>query len=108
MNMDFSHLNVEYLVQARDLARADPRLTASILYMPNELAQSLAALTPAGLAQLTQIKMPLLVPRPETWWWSRLFQAIQDGDEAEVRAIMDHAGLFVISDGNGGKRDERA
>lgn len=106
MNMDFSHLNVEYLIQARDLARADPRLTASVLYMPNELAQALATLTPTGLAQLTQIKVPLLVPRPECWWWSRLFRAIRDDNRAEINAIMDHAGLFVIADDDGSEKDD--
>jgi hypothetical protein len=96
MTYDFSQLNLQYLIRARDIARRDPQLAATLTGMPEELAQLLAEVTPDELAQVTQFKAPLLIPRQEAWWWSRLFTAIRDGRPEEVEAIMEHASLITV------------
>ena len=65
MEMDFSRVNLEYLIQARDLAREDPEVVTVLLGMSHELVHLLAETTPQELAQVIVIKPPLLVPRQE-------------------------------------------
>lgn len=94
---DFSHLNLEYLIQARDLARQCPQAGALMLGVPTELATQLARVTPEGLALITQFKPPLVSPRLTDWWWERLLRALTTGDRGELKVILEHAGL--LSDG---------
>ncbi len=91
---DFSHLNLEYLIQARDLARHSPRAGAVMLGIPTELAAQLAKVTPEGLALVTQFKPPLVAPRLTDWWWERLLRALTTGDRGELQVILEHAGLL--------------
>jgi hypothetical protein len=93
MDMDFSHVNLEYLLHARDLAREDPVWTAIVLEMPSLLAASLADTNPRDVMRLAKMKPPLLVPRHGLWWWSRILHAVHDGQLAEIEVVMDHAGL---------------
>ena len=79
MNWDFSHLNLEYLIQARDLALEDRQRAGAILGVPEAMASILADLTPQLLARLTRIDHPLVTPRPDVWWWSRLLVALHSG-----------------------------
>ena len=67
MKMDFSQVNLEYLIQARDLTREDPTLAAVLLDIPDEMACMLAELSPHQLTQILQIKPPLVIPRQEAW-----------------------------------------
>lgn len=97
MNLDFSHVNLEYLIQARDLAERDPERAATLLGIPNDLAQLLGELTPHDLAHVSHIKLPLLIPRQEPWWWSRLFTAIRGGRTEEVEVIIEHASLITVN-----------
>ena len=96
MKMDFSQVNLEYLIQARDLARQDPTLAAVLLDISDEMACMLPELSPHQLTQVLQIKPPLLMPRQEAWWWSRLFTALRDGCPEEIEAIAEHASLLVV------------
>ena len=96
MRIDFSTLNLHYLVQARDLARQNPEEVAVLLNMPVQLAQHLAALTPEQLARLPRIKPPLLIPRQESWWWERLFKALQEGEPEEISAVVEHLSLLGV------------
>jgi hypothetical protein len=102
MNVDFSRVNLQYLIQARDLAREDPALVPVLLGMSSQLAQRLAALTPDELAQVVAIKLPLLVPRQEPWWWQRLFEAAGAGRPGELEAILAHASLIGAAAPDGG------
>ncbi len=95
MEMDFSRVNLEYLIHARDLARKDPEVVTAILGMSRELTDLLAEATPQDLAQITEIKPPLLIPRHEPWWWQRLFMAVRDGRPGELEAIIEHASLMA-------------
>ncbi len=95
MKMDFSQVNLQYLIQARDLTKQDPQLAAIFLGIPDEIACMLPDLTPHQLAQIIQIKPPLLIPRQEAWWWSRLFTALSDGRPDEIEAVVEHALLIV-------------
>ena len=96
MNFDFSEVNLAYLIQARDLAKRDPELVATMLGMPDDMARLLAGLTPKEVAHVSLIKQPLLVPRQEAWWWSRLFMAVREGRTEEIEAIMEHAPLITV------------
>ncbi len=96
MEMDFSQVNLEYLIQARDLTSQDPALAAVLLDISDEMARSLPELSPHQLTQVLQIKPPLLMPRQEAWWWSRLFTALRDGRPEEIEAIVEHASLLVV------------
>ena len=71
MHLDFSHLNFQYLIQARDLARQDRQRAGVLLGIPDEMVCLLPDLSPQLLAQILQIKPPLVIPRQEIWWWSR-------------------------------------
>lgn len=68
MNRDFSHLNLEYLIQARDLARSDRQRACAILGVSEAMVGILADLTPQLLAKLTRIDRPLVTPRQNAWW----------------------------------------
>lgn len=93
MKMDFSRVNLEYLIQARDLVREDPEVFIVLLGMSRKLANLLAESTPQELARVIEIKPPLLVPRQELWWWQRLFTALREGRPGELDAIVEHASL---------------
>ena len=95
MNWDFSHLNLEYLIQARDLAITDQRQTGAILGIPDALVNLLPDLTPKILASLTRIPQPLITPRRDVWWWSRLLVALRDGHPIEIETVMEQASLIL-------------
>ena len=67
------------------------------------MAGILADLTPQLLARLTRIDHPLVTPRPDVWWWSRLLVALQDGQSMEIEHVMAHAA--VIPDAAQAKRN---
>ncbi|MDZ7751463.1 MAG: flagellar transcriptional regulator FlhD [Gammaproteobacteria bacterium] len=92
---DFSHLNLEYLIQARDLARQNLHGCALLLGIPEELAARLADVTPAGLSRVAAFKPPLVSPRLGDWWWERLLTALTDGDGDELQAVLEHASLIT-------------
>ena len=97
--IDFSRVNLQYLICARDLARAFPKRAAVLLGAPDGLVQLLAELDPATLVAVTEVKAPLLVLRQEPWWRERLFTALQAGRSDEVGAVLEQAGLLVASGG---------
>ena len=96
MEFDFSEVNLQYLIQARDLAKQDPTFAAIILGLEDETTGLLAGTTPKALAQISPIKQPLLLPRQEAWWWSRLFVALREGRSDEIEAVLDHAPLVTL------------
>jgi hypothetical protein len=95
MDWDFSKVNLEYLIQARDLARSNPRTGAMLLGMSDDLVQLLSEISARELALITQFKPPLIAPRHAAWWWQRLLNALQAGNPEELQIILDHAGLLV-------------
>ena len=94
MNWDFAHLNLEYLIQARDLAIEDQGRAGAILGIPDAMAGILPDLTPQLLADITRINHPLVIPRQDVWWWSRLLVALQGGHPAEIETVMALASLI--------------
>ncbi len=94
-DVDFSRVNLQYLICARDLARTFPERAPVLLGAPDALVQLLAELDPATLVAVTEVKAPLLVLRQEPWWWNRLFTAIHAGRADELRAVLGQAGLMV-------------
>ena len=96
MPYDFSQINLQYLIHARDLTRQDPQLAATLTGLADDLAHMLAELTPYQLSQVSQIKLPLLIPRQEAWWWSRLFAAVREGRAEEIATVMEHAALITV------------
>ena len=53
MTYDFSQINLQYLIHARDLTRRDPQLAATLTGLADDLAHMLAELTPYQLSQIT-------------------------------------------------------
>lgn len=96
-DVDFSHVNLQYLICARDLAREFPERAALLLGVPEALGKLLAQLSAEELAAVTRIKAPLLIPRQEPWWWDRLFTAIHADRTDELQAVLDQAGLIVAN-----------
>ena len=94
MEWDFSRLNLEYLIQARDLARTNPSSGAILMGLPDDLSQMLSKISPHELTLITQLRPPLIAPRYSVWLWQRLLNALQEGDTEELRVILDHAGLI--------------
>ena len=97
MEVDFSIINLQYLIHARDIAREDPEVAATVLGLSTELAGLLAKISSESLANIAQIKVPLLRVRGDVWWWSRLFTALTDGGAEEIDVILDHASIVVLS-----------
>ena len=95
MDVDFSRVNLQYLICVRDLARQTPERVPLMLGIDDPLGRLLAELSAEQLAEVTRIKAPLLIPRQESWWWERLFIALQGGRTEEVQAILEHAGLII-------------
>jgi hypothetical protein len=98
-DIDFSRVNLQYLICARDLARVDPERATVLLGVPDDLVQLLAELEPAALVAVTEVRVPLLVLRQEPWWWHRLFTALQADRPDELRAVLEQAGLMVAGEG---------
>lgn len=96
MEIDFSKVNLEYLIQARDLARADVQLVSVLLGIPLNLAQVIAEVAPEELTQVIEIKMPLLIPRQEPWWWERLFRAMRESRSEELKTVIEHLSLVTV------------
>ena len=98
-DIDFSRVNLQYLISVRNLARVDPERTTVLLGVPDDLVQLLAELEPAALVAVAEVRAPLLILRQEPWWWHRLFTALQAGRPDEIRAVLDQAGLLVAGEG---------
>ena len=101
LDTDFSSINYQYLLKARDVAKQDPDLAVALLGIPRELAEPLAKTSASALTSLIQIKEPLLMLRSDLWWWERLFKALNDGRQEEIDVIIEHA-CFVATSPKGG------
>lgn len=100
-DIDFSGINYQFLIKAREVAKRDPDLASALLGIPKELVEPLAKTSVTALAPLIQIKEPLLTLRAETWWWERLFQALNDGRQEEIETVMEQV-CFVTTSPKGG------
>ncbi len=96
MEIDFSNLNLQYLLQVRDIARNRPELAVAILGLPKERVSMLATITVDGLSKIARIKAPLLTLRGDPGWWSRLFTSLKEPRTGEVEVVLEHAGLAVV------------
>ena len=96
MNIDFSNINLQYLIQARDLAREDPEQVTVLLGISCHLAELLAEVSPEAHARIPRIKTPLLIPRQEMWWWSRLLNAAKEDGRDEIEAVLEHGNLSSL------------
>ncbi|MBL1259986.1 MAG: hypothetical protein COB33_005580 [Thiotrichaceae bacterium] len=98
---DFSSINYQFLLKARDVAKRDPDLVVALLGIPRELVEPLAHTSASALTSIIQIREPLLILRAETWWWERLLKALNDGRQEEIDAVLEHA-CFVGTSPQGG------
>ena len=96
-DVDFSRVNLHYLICARDLARASPARAAVLLGVPEDLGQLLAELDAEALAAVTEIKAPLLILRQEPWWWKRLFTALRANRPDELQSVLEQAGQMIAN-----------
>ncbi len=95
MNIDFSQINLQYLIQVNQLAQHDPVLTTAITGIPDETALLLGSLTPGDLTRLSLIKSPLLTPHPAPWWWARIFAALRDGRKEEIKTLLEQTATLL-------------
>lgn len=95
MDVDFSHLNLEYLIQARDLCREDPEMAALVLDIPPHLAAALSMVDPAALSHTDGVSLPLISPRGSMQWWHRFFDALRGNNPAEIQAVIRQLGLSM-------------
>ena len=100
-DIDFSGINYQFLMKAREVAKRDPDLAGALLGIPKELVEPLAQTSVTALTPLIQIKEPLLMLRAETWWWERLLQPLNDGRQEEIDTVMEHV-CFVTTSPKGG------
>ncbi len=96
MEMDFSNLNLQYLLQVRDIAQKHPELAAAILGLPKEMIGLLSTVSVDGLAKVAVSKAPLLTLRGDSWWWSNLLNALRDNQPGEVEVVLEHANLAIV------------
>lgn len=96
MEFDFSSLNLQYLLQVRDIARNRPELAVAILGLPDELVSVLASITVDGLSKVAGSKAPLLKLRGDSLWWSHLFTALKEHRPGEVEVVLEQANLSVV------------
>ena len=97
MKIDFSNINLQYLIHFRDVAREDPDLAASLMGMSPELAKLLAQVPSDYLARISSVKIPLVTARGDAIWWYRLFMALADESADEVEAVLRAANLAVLA-----------
>lgn len=88
--LDFSRINFEYLLQARDIAKQNPRIATFILGASPELIQLFSQVTPQTLSYIAQVKEPLLTLRQEPLWWGRFFKAIDTGTGDEIKFVLEN------------------
>lgn len=97
VKIDFSNVNLEYLIHVRDIAREDPEVAASLLGMSPELATLLAQAPSEYLTKISQVKVPLMAARGDAIWWYRLFKALVEENREEVEVVLQAVSLAVLS-----------
>ena len=97
MKINFSSVNLQYLIHVRDIAREDPDVAAPLLGMSPELATLLAQAPSEYLAKIAEVKVPLLVARGDAVWWYRLLTALSEENSEEIDAVLQSASLAVLS-----------
>ena len=97
MEIDFSNINLQYLISLRDIAREDPEVAAPLLGITPRLATLLAQVPGEYMSKIIEVKIPLLAPRGDVIWWHRLFMALADGNPEEIDAMFQAANLAVLS-----------
>ncbi|MEA1891041.1 MAG: hypothetical protein U9N50_14850 [Pseudomonadota bacterium] len=97
MKLDFSSINLQYLIHVRDIAREEPEVAASLLGISPEIANLLAQVPSEYLSKITEVKVPLLVARGDAVWWYRLFNALIENNLGEVESVLQGTSLAVLS-----------
>ena len=97
MKIDFSSVNLQYLIHVRDIAREDPEVAAPLLGMSPELATLLAQAPGEYLTKIAEVKVPLVAARGDAVWWYRLFTALAEENPEEIDAVLQAASLAVLS-----------
>ncbi len=96
MEMDFSNLNLQYLLQVRDIAKKYPELAATLLGLPMEIVNLLSIVTVDALSKIALSTAPLIKLRGEPWWWSNLLTALKDHQLDEAKVVLEHANLALV------------
>ena len=102
MSSDFSEINLQYLLQARDLARQNAGLAGAVLGLPGETVELLGGLTPKTLAAIARVQAPLITLLPDRQWWSCLLTALKENDPKEIEVLIAQAPVIVATSGEGG------
>lgn len=94
-DLNFSSINLQYFILARDLINRDPEMVATLMGISDEMSETLTLVTPTVLGHIARIEPPLLMLRQEPWWWERLFTALKEGRQSEIEAVLDHSGFIT-------------
>ena len=94
-DLDFSNINLQYFILARDLVNQDPELASTLLGISDEMGEVLTLVSPAVLGQMAKIQAPLLRPCQDSWWWTRLLKALTDGQQNEIDMVLDHSSFIT-------------
>ena len=97
MDVDFSSVNLQYLLRARDCAREDLPRSEVLLGIAPELARLLAESEPELFGAFPKIQTPLLTPKGTPLWWTRLFEVIRSGRTGELDTILAHLAQVGLS-----------
>lgn len=89
MDIDFSSINMQYLIQARELAKRDAPRAAVLLGADEACTSVLAGISPEVLARLSRVHVPLVVPRQSAWWWTRLVGALTSGRPQGLDCVLE-------------------
>lgn len=100
---DFTRINLEYFLAARDLYRENPHSAIALLGASRDFLASLEGFTPGQLANLRLVKVPLLAPRFEPHWWQRMARALQDDQRDEIEALSEQAGYYLVGNRRSGE-----
>ena len=95
MDIDFSRINLQYLIVARELARFDPERAPVLLGTGDAYTRLLAEIPAESIALLSSVRVPLVVPRQADWWWNRLLTALSEGQPGELEPMLEHVELLA-------------
>ena len=86
--MDFSRINLQYLITLRALAQTEPELAAATAGLPIDVVRLVGQLSLEQLVGLAVRKTPIVRVRGDVTWWTDLLDAAHDGEPDGLTTLM--------------------
>ncbi len=96
MDMNFSKFNLEYFIAARDFANHNMITASTHLGTSTDFMRSIANLSPKQLANISNVNVPLIIPREESTWWANFLRALKDDNRNEIKALAEQTSFYFI------------